>query len=66
MESSKRSLSKTLTWYISHLSIATSVAFVVTGSFTMAATIASLEILWEAGLYFVHERAWATFGKKVK
>ena len=66
METKKRSLAKTLTWYLSHLTVATTVAFFVTGSVKLAATIASLEIVWEAGLFFAHERAWAKFGKKVK
>jgi len=66
MESSKRSLFKTLTWYASHIVMATSVAFVITKSFRIAATIASAEIIWEAALFFGHERAWAKWGKKIK
>lgn len=66
MESNKRSLFKTMTWYVSHLLVATSVAFLITGSVKIAATIASLEIIWEAALFYAHERAWAKFGKKVK
>ena len=66
MESNKRSLYKTMTWYASHLIMATSVAFIVTGSVKLAATIASLEIIWEAGLFYFHERAWSNFGRGVK
>ena len=66
MDTKKRSLSKTLTWYASHLTLATSVAYLVTGSWKIAATLASLELVWEAGLFYAHERAWARFGKKVK
>jgi uncharacterized membrane protein len=66
MESSKRSLLKTLTWYASHIIMATSVAFLVTNSLKVAATIASAEIVWESALFFAHERAWAKWGKKVK
>ena len=65
MESNKRSLLKTLTWYSSHIIVATSVAFVITKSFKIAATIASAEIVWEAGLFYAHERSWAKFGKRI-
>jgi uncharacterized membrane protein len=66
MESNKRSLFKTATWYIAHIIMATSVAFLITHNLKIAATIASAEIIWEAGLFFAHERAWAKFGHKVK
>jgi uncharacterized membrane protein len=66
METKKRSLFKTLTWYASHIVMATSVAFIITKNFKVAATIASAEIIWEAGLFFAHERAWDKWGKKVK
>jgi len=66
MDTAKKSLLKTVTWYASHLVMATSVAFIVTGSAKMAATIASLEIVWESALFFTHERAWAKFGHKVQ
>lgn len=66
MESNKRSLYKTITWYIAHIVMATSVAFFITGSFKVAATIASLEIIWEAGLFYLHERAWSKFGYRIK
>jgi uncharacterized membrane protein len=42
------------------------VAFVVTGSVKIAAILASAEFLWESTVYFLHERAWAKFGYKVK
>jgi uncharacterized membrane protein len=66
MESSKRSLFKTLTWYISHIVVATSVAFIVTKSLKIAATIASAEIVWESALFYWHERTWAKWGSKIK
>lgn len=66
MESNKRSLFKTGTWYISHLTVAGTVAFVVTKDIKIAAILASAEIIWEAGLFYAHERAWAKWGKKVK
>ena len=66
MESNKRSLFKTATWYVSHLTVAGTVAFIVTKDIRIAAILASAEIIWEAGLFYAHERAWAKYGKKVK
>lgn len=66
MDTAKKSLFKTITWYASHIIMATSVAFIITKDFKVAATIASAEIVWESFLFFAHERAWAKFGKRVK
>ena len=66
MDTTKKSLLKTITWYASHIIMATAVAFLITHDFRVAATIASAEIIWEAALFFGHERAWAKFGHKVK
>lgn len=66
MDTPKKSLFKTITWYASHIVMATAVAFIITKDIKIAATIASAEIVWESFLFFAHERAWARFGKKVK
>lgn len=66
MESTKRSLYKTLSWHTLHLFMVASVAFIVTGSVKIAAILASAEFLWESTVYFIHERLWAKFGHKVK
>ena len=65
-DTSKKSLFKTMTWYVSHIIVATSVAFIVTHSLRIAATLASAEIAWEAFLFYGHERAWAKWGKHLK
>jgi uncharacterized membrane protein len=65
-DTNKKSLLKTITWYISHLTIATSVAFIVTRSLRISAILASAEIVWEAILFYSHERAWAKWGKHLK
>jgi uncharacterized membrane protein len=66
METKKKSLAKTLTWYAAHLTVATSVALAVTHSLRIAAILASAEIAWEAILFYSHERAWAKWGKSLK
>jgi uncharacterized membrane protein len=65
-DTNKRSLAKTMTWYVAHLFVATSVAFLVTHSIKIAAILASAEIAWEAVLFYSHERAWAKWGKRIK
>ena len=65
-DTTKKSLFKTTTWYLSHIVVATSVAFIVTHSFKVAATLASAEIVWEAFLFYSHERAWAKWGKRIQ
>lgn len=66
MESNKRSIYKTISWHILHVFMVATVAFVVTGSIHIAALLASLELLWESFAFYLHERAWAKFGKKIK
>ena len=66
MDSKKRSLYKSVTWHLLHVTMVSTVALVVTGSVKIAAILASLEMLWETVAFYAHERAWAKFGKKVK
>ena len=54
MDSTKKSLLKTLSWETFHLIGVAGVLAV------------SVYIAWEALGYFLHERVWAKFGKKVK
>ena len=65
-DTNKKSFAKTMTWYIAHLTVATSVAFIVTKSIRISAILASAEIAWEAILFYSHERAWAKWGKRLK
>lgn len=65
MESNKRSIYKPISWHALHIVMVASVAYIVTGSVKIAAILASLEMLWESFAYYLHERAWARFGKKV-
>jgi uncharacterized membrane protein len=66
MESNKRSILKTASWYIFHLIVATFVAYLITGSKEEAGAIAGAEMLWESGLFYLHERGWAKWGKRIK
>lgn len=72
MESNKRTLLKTLSWETFHLvgvaGIISIVTYVLTGEIEYEyATLGALGyIAWEALGYYLHERVWARFGKKIK
>ncbi len=72
MESTKRTLLKTLSWETFHLVGVAGIIAIVTYGLTGEieyeyATLGALGyILWEAFGYFLHERVWAKFGKGIK
>jgi uncharacterized membrane protein len=66
MESNKRSIFKTASWYSCHLVIASLVAYLITGSKEQAGAIAGAEMIWESALFYLHERGWAKWGKNIK
>ena len=60
METNKRSIVKALTWR-ALASLATfTIAFVVTGNLTAATGIASVQVVVNLILYYMHERIWNT------
>ncbi len=54
----QRTLKKTLSYYIMHITVAALVAFLVTGNLVMALTLSLLEPTVQAFAFFFHERAW--------
>lgn len=65
MESTRKTLLKTLSWESFHLIGVAGVIYLFTGEWEYASLGAILYILWEAIGYFVHERLWAKYGRKV-
>jgi uncharacterized membrane protein len=63
MESTKRSLTKTISWEFVHLVIIAGVIYILTGEWEYATFGALIYIAWEALAYFIHERIWAKFVK---
>ena len=58
MDSNKRSITKALTWR-ALASLATFIiSYVVTGNFAAATGIASVQVVVNLILYYVHERIW--------
>jgi uncharacterized membrane protein len=57
---------KTITWTFSCFTMATIVAFIVTGNPVKAFTIGGAEILWESPLFFTHETVWRKIARHFK
>ena len=66
MESTKKSYLKTVSWEMFHLVVLAGIIYVFTGEWEYASLGAIAYMAIEALGYFVHERLWARFGKKVK
>lgn len=64
METRRRTLGKTISWYIVHNGMMFTITFVLTGSWELGVTIAILQTLGEAALYYFHERVWARIKPK--
>ena len=54
----RRTLKKTLSYYIMHISVAMIVAYMITGNLLMAATLSLIEPTVQAFAFFFHEKAW--------
>lgn len=66
MESTKKSLTKTLSWEIWHFIVVAGILYVFTGEWEYAGLGAILYIAIESVGYYVHERLWARFYKGTK
>ena len=66
MESTKRTLLKTVSWETFHLVGVAGVIYLFTGEWEYATLGALFYIAIESLGYFLHERLWAKFGRKVK
>ena len=56
-----RTLKKTLSYYIMHISVAMIVAYMITGNLIMAATLSLIEPTVQAFAFFFHEKVWNYF-----
>lgn len=68
MESTRRSIAKSLSWRILATFITTSIAFGLTGEGGFAAKIGIADTLVKFFIYFGHERLWnrMTYGREEK
>ena len=58
METKARSIVKTLSWRLVGSSAVLLISFLMTGSFALASSIATIQLISNTILYFVHERIW--------
>ncbi len=56
-----KSALKTLTWRVLASTDTLIIAWVLTGSFTLAGSIMSVEIVTKMFLYYAHERVWSRY-----
>jgi uncharacterized membrane protein len=54
-----RSLAKTISWRALGSLDTLALGYIFTGSFKIAGSIASAEVLTKIALYYLHERGWA-------
>ena len=57
----RRTLKKTLSYYIMHISVAMIVAYMITENLIMAATLSLIEPTVQAFAFFFHEKVWNYF-----
>jgi len=58
MDTAKRSLIKTISWRITGSGATFGIGYLISGNFLVAGSIASIQLLTNTILYFVHERVW--------
>ena len=57
-ETKTRSIIKTMSWRVVATLTTTVLVLIVTGNFTIAVGVGSLEVILKSLLYYLHERAW--------
>lgn len=58
IETSTRTLAKTVTWRITGSASTFLISYLISGDFTVAGSIALVQVTANTVLYFFHERAW--------
>jgi len=68
MEKKRRSVVKMITWRVIASLDTFIIAYLITGSWKMGTSIASIEIVTKMGLYYIHERYWnkSSYGRRKK
>ncbi len=61
----QRTLKKTLSYYIMHITVAMLVAYFVTGNIWMALTLSMLEPTVQAFAFFFNEKVWAAKDRRI-
>lgn len=59
-----RTLKKTASYYLVHITVAAMVAYAVTGNLLMSLTLSLLEPTVQAVAFFFHEKAWERWSQR--
>jgi uncharacterized membrane protein len=59
-------MTKTISFALVHFIVAFSVAYLLTGSIAVGGLVALVEPLCNTVAYYIHEKAWARFGRHRK
>jgi uncharacterized membrane protein len=67
MDSTKRSLVKTISWRITGSGATFAISYAILGDVSVSGTIAIIQLTFNTLLYFVHERIWdkITWGRRL-
>ena len=67
MDTHFRSIIKAVSWRVGGTLVTCVIAWIVTGSFELAAKIGILDTAIKIGAFYAHERVWdnLSFGKKI-
>ena len=57
-DSKSRSLVKTISWRLTGSFSTFLISFIILGNFTIAGSIAVIQIIANTTLYYIHERCW--------
>lgn len=60
VDSNLKSVLKTISWRIVGTIDTMVISYLITGDFTVAFSIGSVEVITKMILYYLHERVWAT------
>ncbi|MBL6769524.1 MAG: DUF2061 domain-containing protein [Alphaproteobacteria bacterium] len=60
-EHHKKSILKTISWRIVASTDTLLISWIITGDFSMASAIMSVEVVTKIFLYYFHERIWSRF-----
>lgn len=66
MESNKKSIIKTISWQLVHVSFVAGILYVFTREWEYVGLGALGYMAWESAAYYLHERVWARIGNKFK
>jgi uncharacterized membrane protein len=58
MDTARRSLVKTISWRLTGSGATFLISYAIAGNFTVAGTIAVIQLVSNTVLYFLHERVW--------